>query len=72
MFLVNCCYWCLLAMVVRSKMCRVCGSSLNKSNRSFDSCLCKACFKADMAKLKAEDLAEDSMTNEERLADFLG
>lgn len=59
-------------MAVKKHVCRVCGCSLNKRNRSLDSCLCKICFDVDMAKLKAEDMTEDAMTDEERLTDFLG
>jgi len=59
-------------MVVKSKVCCVCGCSLNKDNKSPDSRLCKRCFDKDMAELEAEDLAEDSLSDSERLADFLG
>lgn len=59
-------------MAVKSKVCSVCGCLLTKDNKSPDSCLCKRCFDKDMAELETEDLAEDSLTDEERLADFLG
>ena len=54
------------------RVCCGCGCSLNKGNKSSDLRFCRSCFDADMADLKAEDLAEDSMTDAERLADFLG
>jgi hypothetical protein len=53
-------------------VCSICGHSLNESNKSPDSDLCRKCFDVDRAELEAEDLAEDSMTDDERLADFLG
>lgn len=52
---------------VKSEVCTVCGCTLDIGNRSIDARLCKACFKADMDALKAEDEAEDSMTDAERM-----
>ena len=56
----------------KSKICKSCGCTLEMNNKSFDSDLCKACFDSDMADLEDEDMAEDSMADDERLADFLG
>ena len=52
--------------------CVGCGCVLTVVNRSMDSHLCKNCFMVEMAEIEAEDLRYDSMTDEERLADFLG
>jgi len=61
-------------MKVKSKVCSHCGCTLDVGNRSFvASSLCNACFNAEQAGLEAEDAIEDSpMTDDERLADFLG
>jgi hypothetical protein len=53
-------------------VCFGCGCVLTKDNKSFDSCLCKTCFDVDMAELVDEDMREDSMTDAERLAEFIG
>lgn len=52
--------------------CVGCGCDLTESDRSWDSRMCKNCFMVEMAEIEAEDLRYDSMTDEERLADFLG
>jgi hypothetical protein len=52
--------------------CVGCGCVLTESNRSLDSHLCKNCFMVDMAEIEAEDMREDSLTDSERLAEFLG
>jgi len=52
--------------------CSGCGCVLTAVNRSMDSHLCKNCFMVEMAEIEAEDLREDSLTDEERLAEFLG
>lgn len=58
-----------------SKPCGVCvgcGCVLTVSNRSLDSHLCKNCWMVNLAEIEAEDLREDSLTDEERLREFLG
>ena len=52
--------------------CSCCGCVLTDVNRSFEPCLCKTCFDAEMAEIAAKDELEDSMTEAERLAEFLG
>ena len=53
-------------------VCSRCGCRLTKHNRSPDTHSCEACFHVEMAEIEAEDLAEDSLTDSERLANFLG
>ena len=53
-------------------VCCRCGCHLTKHNRSSDSHLCRLCFNIEMAEIEAHDIAQDSMTDDERLADFLG
>jgi hypothetical protein len=52
--------------------CVGCGCVLTDVNRSLDSHLCKNCWMVDLAEVEAEDLREDSLTDAERLAEFLG
>lgn len=52
--------------------CVGCGSVLTVENRSMDSHLCKNCFMVETAEIEAEDMREDSLTDAERLAEFLG
>lgn len=54
------------------KVCVGCGCRLTDLNRSFDSCLCKNCWMVNLAEIEAEDRREDSLTDDERLARFLG
>ena len=59
-------------MSVKSEVCSVCGCRLVKGNRSIDARLCEFCFSTDLAELEDEDMLEDSMSDSERLAEFLG
>jgi hypothetical protein len=52
--------------------CVGCGVVLTFANRSLDSHMCKNCFMVDMAEIEAEDRREDSLSEAERLAAFLG
>jgi siroheme synthase (precorrin-2 oxidase/ferrochelatase) len=52
--------------------CVGCGCVLTVANRSLDSHMCRNCFMVGMAEIEAEDLREDSLTDAERLAKFLG
>jgi len=61
-----------VTMSVKVEFCSHCGCLLTSVNRSFGSRLCRVCFDADMAELAAEDAREDSLTDAERLAEFLG
>jgi hypothetical protein len=53
-------------------VCVGCGCLLTENSKSIDSHLCKNCYMVNLAEIEAEDLAEDSMTDNERLAKFLG
>jgi hypothetical protein len=52
--------------------CVGCGELLTPLNSSLDSKLCKNCFMVEMAEIEAEDLEEDSLTDEERTRRSLG
>jgi len=52
--------------------CVGCGCVLTGNNRSLDSHMCKNCWMVEGAEIEAEDLREDSITEAERLAWFLG
>lgn len=54
------------------EFCARCGCQLTNGNRSFDSRLCKVCFDVEVAEVSSEDMYEDSLTDSERLAKFLG
>jgi hypothetical protein len=56
----------------KRKSCIGCGSVLTVANRSLDSHMCKNCFMVESAEIEAEDIREDSLTEAERLAEFLG
>ena len=58
--------------VRKTEVCVGCGCRLTDLNRSFDSCLCKNCWMVNLAEIEAEDRREDSLTDDERLARFLG
>jgi hypothetical protein len=52
--------------------CVGCGCVLTVANRSLDSNMCKNCFMVNSAEIESEDRREDSLTEAERLANFLG
>lgn len=56
-------------MSVKVEVCAVCGCRLAIGDTHG---LCRACFEAEMADIEAEDMDEDSMTDAERKAEFLG
>jgi hypothetical protein len=57
--------------VIVKGTCVGCGCVLTVVNRSFDSHMCKNCSMVDLAEIEAEDRREDSLTDAERLAEFL-
>ena len=58
--------------IVTKGCCVGCGEVLTPANKSMDSHMCKNCFMVEMAEIEAEDEREDSMTDDERLDEFMG
>jgi len=58
--------------LVKKGCCVGCGCVLTVGNRALFSHMCKNCFMVEQAEIEAADEVEDSMTEAERLADFLG
>jgi len=59
------------SVVVDKGCCVGCGCLLTHENKSLDDDMCKNCYMVDVAELAADDEREDSMTDEERLDDFM-
>jgi hypothetical protein len=58
--------------VVDKGCCIGCGCLLNPSNRADLAHMCKNCFMVEMAENEAADEREDSMSDDERMDEFLG
>ena len=57
---------------VEAQFCSVCGVSLDVGNRClYEAGICKSCSDAEYADIEAEGYYEDSLSEAERLAEFL-